>query len=213
MKQHKLVFGSILCAVLIGFHACKSDDSKKSSEASPILLKPDEPTDSTTQDVAKTPIIQLSDTSFPALNLVLVRDSASNSARLSMKLAQIYTQKLLPSIQRNKLTIVGAPMAFYKSQEAPFFFEAGFAVDRMPKNKVKGVISKRTVSSRAIIANFYGPYESTVQAYDVLKAWLKENKKKSAGAPFEIYVDDPIGTDGKPKDPYQVLTQIVMPYH
>lgn len=212
MKQRNLVFGSILCFVLIGFNACKSDDSKKPSETPSILLKADQPTDSVTQDVAKTPIIQLSDTSFPAFNLVLVRDSASTSARLSMKLAQIYTQKLLPSIQRNKLNIVGAPMAFYKSQEAPFFFEAGFAVDRIPKNKVKGVISKRIPSGRVIVANFYGPYESTVQAYEVLNTWLKENKKKSAGAPFEIYVDDPIGTDGKPKDPYLVLTQIVMPY-
>jgi effector-binding domain-containing protein len=78
---------------------------------------------------------------------------------------------------------------------------------------VKGIHSKRINSSRAIVANFYGPYESTEQAYTVLKDWLKEHGKKSAGPAFELYVDDPIGADGQPKDPYQVLTRIVMPYH
>jgi hypothetical protein len=191
MKQHILVFGSMLAVVMTGIIACQANESKKTTAPAPILLKKDQPSDTSKTEEAQTPIIQLSDTTQPALNLLLVRDSASNSTRLSMKLAHIYTQQLIPSIQRNKLAIVGAPMAIYKNQQSPFFFEAGFPVDRMPQKKMKGILAKRINPSRAIVANFYGPYESTEQAY----------------------VDDPIGADGQPKDPYQVLTRIVMPYH
>ena len=40
---------------------------------------------------------------------------------------------------------------------------------------------------------------------------MKDNKKIAAGAPYEIYLTDPIGKDGKPVDPYKIQTDIIFP--
>jgi effector-binding domain-containing protein len=49
-------------------------------------------------------------------------------------------------------------------------------------------------------------------AYEALTDWLKENKKKTAGLPYEMYVTDPVGKDGKLLDPYRVQTDIIFPH-
>jgi hypothetical protein len=213
MKQQNFVFGSILCAIFsLTFVSCQSKTSEKDQKETPIILKKEIANDSAKDKQVQTPIIQLNDTTDPRAILLMVKDSASDVSRLSMKLAHIYTQQLLPSIQKNNLTILGPPLAFYKSQRAPFFFEAGFQVNQIPRKKIKGIFTKQIGGTKAIVANFYGPYEETEQAYVVLKEWLKEKGKKASGPAYEIYVDDPLDKDGKPKDPYQILTRIVMPY-
>jgi hypothetical protein len=40
---------------------------------------------------------------------------------------------------------------------------------------------------------------------------MKDNKKMAAGAPFEMYVTDPVDKNGKPVDPYKVQTDIIFP--
>ncbi len=60
-----------------------------------------------------------------------------------------------------------------------------------------------------VVAHFYGPYDLIPQAYDALRDWLKDHKKRVKGEPYEIYVDAPIDSAGKAKDPYKVQTNIV----
>ena len=48
--------------------------------------------------------------------------------------------------------------------------------------------------------------------YEALADFVKENKKKRNGVPYEIYITEPIGIDGKAIDPYKVQTDIVYPY-
>ena len=54
--------------------------------------------------------------------------------------------------------------------------------------------------------------ELTYEGYDALREWLKDNKKKASGAPYEIYIGEPIDSKGKPADPYRVQTDIVFPH-
>jgi effector-binding domain-containing protein len=145
-------------------------------------------------------------------SLKIVKDSAINNIRLSQKLAKIYGIKLAELIKKNKLKVTGPPMAWYKTQKAPFFFEAGIPVDRKPKKLPKGFIIKQTGGVRAVVAHYFGPYEETPQGYAVLKEWIEDEHKSIAAPPYEIYVSDPIGKDGQPLDPYKVETDIVYPY-
>jgi hypothetical protein len=41
---------------------------------------------------------------------------------------------------------------------------------------------------------------------------MKDEKKMANGAPYEIYIGDPIDKEGKPIDPYKVRTDIVFPH-
>ena len=63
------------------------------------------------------------------------------------------------------------------------------------------------------IAHFYGPYSLLGQGYDAVKERLKDEKKSAKGAPYEIYIDDPVDKNGKAVDPYRVRTDIVFPWH
>lgn len=192
--------------------SCKDDKQKSAVDKSTIIVKSDKLRSKNDTTPRSVPIINISDTmAFPYI-VLCIKDSAINNIRLSQKLAKIYGIKLAEYIKKNKLKVTGPPMAWYKTQKAPFFFEAGIPVDRKPKQLPKGFIIKQTGGVRAIVAHYFGPYEETPQGYAVLKEWIADEHKSIAAPPYEIYVSDPIGKDGQPIDPYKVETDIVYPY-
>lgn len=158
------------------------------------------------------PIININDTIATKFIVLYIKDSAANSGRISQKLAKIYGITLPQFIQKNKLSIAGAPMAWYKSTKAPFFFEAGLPINKKPGKLPKGIFVKTVGGDKAVIAHFFGPYSITNMGYEALADFVKENKKKRNGIPYEIYITEPIGIDGKAIDPYKVQTDIVYPY-
>lgn len=157
----------------------------------------------------KAPIINITDTLSIKRFVLCIKDSAANNERVAIKLAAIYGIKLQTIIKKNKLKVTGAPMAWYKKQKAPFFFEAGLPVDKIPAKLPAGVSVKKIGTDSVVVAHFYGPYDLTVQAYTALQDWVKDRRKKIIQAPYEIYVDDPMEKNGKLKDPYKVQTDIV----
>lgn len=161
---------------------------------------------------ARPPIINITDTIRPAMQVLVMRDSAANTDRIGLKMGDILSVKLAAFMKKAKVKAVGPPMAWFRSQEPPFFFEVGVPVDKKPGKMDKGIYIKSIPKDSVIIAHFYGPYEMTYQAYEAVEDVLKSKKRKLKGEPVEIYVDDPIDANGKPKDPYKVLTDIVFPF-
>lgn len=157
----------------------------------------------------KAPVINLNDTMSIKHLVLCMRDSAATSGRIAKKLGEIYSVKLAAVIKKNKLKILGSPMAWYRNQKAPYFFEAGLPIDKKPLKLPAGVFLKSIGSDSTIVAHFYGPYNLTSQAYPVLQEWIKDHKKKLIHPPYEIYIDDPMDKNGKLKDPYKVQTDIV----
>lgn len=191
--------------------ACRS--KQKPAPVSPgIVVRKDTATLKKETPPARSPIIHIVDTVLPAATVIYIKDSAASSERIVQKLAAIYGSKLNKTIKENKLSILSPPMAWYKTNEAPFYFEAGFMVNKKPSKPGKKVWVKKVGHCKAVVAHFYGPYPSTYMAYEVLSEWLKERKKQRLGNPYEIYVTDPLDKDGKQKDPYKVMTDIVFPY-
>jgi effector-binding domain-containing protein len=197
--------------ILFSFTSCKNNSDKK-EPADTVLLKKDKPIAKNDTTPRPAPIINISDTVVTAYSIIYVKDSAINSVRLSHKLVKIYDTTLANFARNNKLTFLGPPQAIYKSQKAPFFFEAGIPVDKKPSKLPKGVLFKKVPQSRAVIAHFYGPYEESIQAYQILKDWLKDMGKRPSAAPYEIYVNETVDENGKAIDPYKVQTDIVAPY-
>lgn len=212
MKETKFL-STGACFVLILFFAtaCNNNAEKK---AEPTVAKDSsriekEPVTIVTK---RAPVINIGDTVSLKRIVLTIKDSAATTERISIKLAEIYGVSLAAVIKKNKLKVTGRPMAWYKSQKAPYFFEAGIPVDKRPAKLAQGVMIKEIGIDSVVVAHFYGPYDLTSQAYDVLKELLQDRRKKLKGAPYEIYVDDPFDSNGRPKDPYKVLTDVVFPW-
>lgn len=194
--------------------SCQSDQKNKATgpeKEKPVVILKKDSVSKEPPSPRQVPVINITDTIAVKYTLIVIKDSAANSLRLSQKLAQIYGVKLADIVRKNKLTVSGPPHAWFKSQKAPFFFEAGIPVDKKPAKAIKGVSVRQIGGDSAVVAHYYGPYEQSAMAYEALHEWLKDRKKKLRGAPYEVYIGDPIDKDGKPVDPYKVLTDIVFP--
>lgn len=176
-------------------------DISKIAERKKVNLKPEN----------RPPIVNIVDTLVAKTIIIYVKDSAATFERISLKLGNIYGVKLPEYIKKNNLKTIGPPMAWYKKQKAPYFFEAGVPVNKKGAKAVAGVQVREIPAGKVVIAHFFGPFESLPQGYDAVKEWMKENKKTAAGAPYEIYITDPVDKNGKPVDPYKIQTDIIFP--
>jgi effector-binding domain-containing protein len=209
MKKQFAITGLLVAFILI--NACSNNDSKATTEKKNAdTIKP------VKQQKAEAPatkpaIINIIDTVATKRMVLCLKDSANSFNRVSLKLGQIYGVKLAELLKKNNLKMDGAPMAWYTTSKPPFFFEAGVPVAKKPAKLSGGAYVKELGADSVVIAHFYGPYELLSQGYDAVKEWMKEGKKKSTAAPYEIYIGDPMDSTGKMIDPYKVRTDIVFP--
>jgi effector-binding domain-containing protein len=213
-KSTTLLFTSQFLAAIIFLMACNSSD-KKITETKKDTLQPVRAViaeNNTPGEAVKPGIINILDTVATKSIVIYMKDSAKTFERISLKLAQIYGVKLADVLKKNKIQMAGAPMAWYKSQKAPYFFEAGVPVNKKPAKFPANVFVREINNDSVVVAHFYGPYNLLQQGYDAIKEWMKEEKKIANGTPYEIYVGDPVDSTGKPVDPYKVRTDIVFPH-
>jgi effector-binding domain-containing protein len=213
-KSTTLLLTSQFLAVIIFLMACNSSD-KKITETKKDTLQPVRAVVAENKEpgeAVKPGIINILDTVATKSIVIYMRDSAKTFERISLKLAQIYGVKLADVLKKNKIQMAGAPMAWYKSQKAPYFFEAGVPVNKKPAKFPANVFVREINNDSVAVAHFYGPYNLLQQGYDAVKEWMKDEKKIANGAPYEIYVGDPFDKEGKPVDPYKVRTDIVFPH-
>ncbi len=206
--SHKLLI-SLFTTVL--FNACNEQPGKQSADpAKPADTIPAAPakTDTPNKPAAqRPPTINIADSISPKRIVLYMKDSAASTDRIGMKLGIIYGEKLAKCVKDNKINVTGAPMAWYNSQEPPFFFEAGMPVDKKPVKLPPGVMIREMEAGTVLVAHFYGPYEMSGMAYTAAADRMAATKATAAGKPYEIYIGDP----GIEKDPYKVLTDIVFP--
>lgn len=199
---------------MIFFCSCNSRSDKKQEEpqkdtSKKVIKKVTIPVPEVKYQ--RPPIVNIVDTVSPKRLIIYCKDSAATFERISLKLGKVYGTKLAEYIKKNNLKVAGAPLAWYKKLNAPYFFEAGIPVNKKGTKKMTGVQLRELSSGKAIVAHFYGPFDLLPEGYDAIKEFIKDNKKIAAGAPYEIYVTDPFDKNGKPIDPYKIQTDIVFP--
>ena len=211
IRLKKIFTAAIIFSALV-FYSCGNNDGKdkpvKDSTKSAGRIETKKEPDSKYQ---RPPIINIVDTLAPKRIVIYCSDSAATFERISLKLGKIYGTKLSEYQKKNKLKPAGAPMAWYKKQKGPYFFEAGIPVNKAGSKSVSGVKIREMPAGKVLIAHFYGPFELLPQGYDAIKEWMKDNKKTPAGPAYEIYITDPLDKKGKPIDPYKIQTDIVFP--
>ncbi len=213
IRYSKLKKSILIFSMLAVVASCnnKEDKSKTVSRDSAKTEVKKETKKEPATSYQRPPIINIVDTLGPKRTVIFVKDSAASFEGIGPKLANIYRGKLAEYLKKNNLKSAGAPMAWYRKLKAPYFFEAGIPVNKAGGKPVKGVQVREMPAGKVIIAHFFGPFELFHQGYDAIKEFMKDNKKVAAGAPYEIYITDPIGKDGKPVDPYKIQTDIVFP--
>lgn len=206
--KHKLLY--IICFTGAIAQGCKGKDK---TPPPPPLVKKEKTTPKPGDKPVKGPIVNIQDSLEQKRTVLCIKDSASTSLGMSIKLNNIYNKKLRDFIKASKLKVSGPPMAWYKTQKAPFFFEAGIPVDKAPAKLAKGIYIKKTGGDSAVIAHFFGPNELSNAGYDALTEILKDRKKTKSAPAYEIYINNPFDSLANRKaDPYKLQTDIVMPY-
>ena len=194
----------------IVFFGCK--DNKEKTPLPPLLVKKETATNNKTEIPQKGPIINIVDTVEIKMVVLCFKDSSASSVGMSRKLNIIYNKKIPDAIAAAKLKRAGQPIAWFKSQKAPFFFEAGIPVDKAPVKIPKGFFIKKTSGDSALVAHFYGPNVLTNVGYDAVMEMLKERNRIKAATAYEIYIDNPFEVKKGKTDPYKQQTDIVLPY-
>lgn len=201
--------------VSITFYACngsgtaeKKEDSSNQVHPATELKKAPVPS----AETERPPIINITDTVSVKSLVLTMKDSAATYERISKKLGEIYVIRLGGILKKNHVKITGQPMAWYSTNKAPYFFEAGIPIDKKPQKLPPQAHIREIGSDSVTVAHFYGPYSKLSMGYDAVRDWLKSRKKSGGGKPYEIYISDPIDKDGKPIDPYKVQTDIIFPW-
>jgi hypothetical protein len=199
----------ILLSLFILITSCGGSSDKPTST---ITENKKETEKAVVKEIQKAPIVNIEDSiEINHKNILCIKDSAASNEGLTKKMAFIYSKKLVDVIKSNKLKITGSPIAWFKSQKTPYFFEAGIPVDKAPTKMGKGMFMKSTSSDSAFIAHFWGPNSIKAQGYDALNERVKDMKKTKSGDAYEIYnfvFDSTIIS----KDAYKLETMIIMPH-
>jgi effector-binding domain-containing protein/uncharacterized protein YndB with AHSA1/START domain len=155
----------------------------------------------------KDPVMTVEETTTSKKMLIYVTDSAASTAEITQKFMTIIPVELGGFLKKKDLQMMGAPLAWYNGNKAPFVFDIAVPVNKIPAEAEGRIKTKEIPAGKAVVVHFYGPYELTWKAYPLAEAWIKEHNKKASGAPYEVYLGDP----GIEKDPYKILTDIVFP--
>jgi len=127
---------------------------------------------------------------------------------ISEKMAQGYGE-LMKTMTEKKLKMSGPPFAIYHAFDklSGVDMELGLPVNACVR-LLKGDISCTNFDAfKAASVNYYGAYEGTVKAHEMIGKWVKKNNKTVIGPPWEIYKTDP----GMEKDTSKWLTVIIYP--
>ena len=134
--------------------------------------------------------IKIELTTVAETNYLAVHDTASVST-IGMKLGKSYGS-IMEALAKQKLTQTNAPFAIYYTESTTNWeMDAGIPVNKpgkMDGNVKPGVLK----AGNAVVAHYFGDYMGTSAAYDALKKYITTNNKKIIGAPWEVYVNDPM---------------------
>lgn len=94
-------------------------------------------------------------------------------------------------VKKHSLPIVAPPVVWKYANNHHYFVEVGIPLAKRYNIRETGCSVKETKASKAVVAHYFGPYSHLNIGYDSIEEWLKENKKKKKGIPWEVYVSDP----------------------
>lgn len=149
--------------------------------------------------------VQLEKTTFRDMSVLYINDTAAVTETIKDILGKAYGE-LMQFIQQNKLQPQKF-MAWYYSTQPPWSMDVAVEIITIPPKLSGRVQSRIQKGGDVLIAHMWGPYDQVSNAYVKIENWLKENKRKAKGNPFEVYLNDPSAV----KNPSEIRTDIYQP--
>lgn len=147
--------------------------------------------------------MKIINTTVPQQNLLMVRVKCSEK-EISGKIGESYG-KIGAYSKKNGANMAGAPLAiYYKWGKDGFEFDAAIPFDKKLPGEGE-VKSGEIKAGNVVMVNYYGDYAKIKPAHDMIQEYIKSNNKKTTGAPWEVYANDP------GKDTAKWLTQVYYP--
>lgn len=198
----KLIFVMVIASA---FTACKNNaDEKKEITKDSITVANAVP--SLKQNPDETPgIIGVFD--IPEILTLAILDSAKQED-IGFKIGKAYSA-IESDINNLGLSTDGLPPGaiYYSNNPENFVFECVVPINRIPKEQPKNSTIVVLEATRAVVFNYYGPYDKMFNAYAELKNYLEKNKLEQTGAAREFYISDATVE----KDPNKWLSKIYIP--
>ena len=125
-----------------------------------------------------------------------------------VSLAAEITKAVVSLISSEDFEITGAPFARYQTRTDKLVVaEIGVPVKKAPKTLRKELRAIELPAGPAAELTLTGRHEDLPKANAELDAWLAKEKRKPAGARWEVYLTNPVTTP----DPAAQQTKIVVP--
>lgn len=143
----------------------------------------------------------------PEILTLAIKDSASQ-ADAGFKMGKAYGAIEADMIALNISNNEMPPGAlFYNNDPKNLVFECVVPINEMPKKQPKNSTIVVLEATRAVVYNYYGPYDKMFDAYAELKTYLEKNKLEQSGVAREFYLSDATVE----KDPSKWLSKIYIP--
>lgn len=149
--------------------------------------------------------IKIEKTRFIEMNILFISDTAFSTPAIKNILGKGYGE-IMQVVQQKQLQPLKF-IAWYYSTQAPWKMDIAVEVNKIPENISGRTTSRIQPGGEVLIAHIWGPYDQVGQAYTAVENWLKENKRKAKGAPFEVYINDPATVN----NPSEIQTDIYQP--
>jgi effector-binding domain-containing protein len=96
---------------------------------------------------------------------------------------------------------------YYTNDPQHLVFECVVPLKKMPEAKPKNSTIVILEATRAVLYNYYGPYDKLYTAYDKINVYMQENKLEQTSPAREFYLSDVT----QEKDPNKWLSKIYIP--
>lgn len=96
---------------------------------------------------------------------------------------------------------------YYTNDPQHLVFECVIPLKKMPTSQPKHSTIVILEATRAVLYNYYGPYDKLYTVYDKLNAYMQENKLEQSSPAREFYLSDA----AQEKDPNKWLSKIYIP--
>jgi len=150
---------------------------------------------------------KIEETMMAGQTTLTIRDSAGPQT-YSMVMGRAYGE-LMSFAKGKKLNVTGPPFSIgikWDSVTMNATMDIGIPVEKA--ERASGRIRVQDFpGQKAVMAYYFGAYDKIGRTYNILEQYIKENKKDIAGAPWEIYISDPMTE----KDTAKWETHIVFP--
>lgn len=199
----------IFFAFIISFTACRNNnESNPAPTSAPVVAE------APAQTETKPFIDTLSDKpgiykviELPEILTLAIKDSGMKED-IGYKMAQNYGAI---ESDMNELGLSNMEMPpgaiFYNDNPKNFIFECIIPINKMPAKNPKNSTVVILEATRALVFNYYGPYDKMTNAYAEIKKYMNQNKLEQGGPVREFYLSDPTVE----KDPSKWLSKIYVP--